>query len=241
MQDRAPEAVEGEARTFSPSQENTPSSQAKRKIQEALQTRLDVAQIPYIFKQATLDDFDEPIRREVEAWLETYWQNTLYIWGDVGTGKTHLAAAVTNRLVRKYDEWGRFIITTDLLLRIQESFGEKGVKPCKDWLHSFRAFHGDDGEDYDDAPHMWASALEASFIVLDDIATEYASEWAKARLFLLVNHRYNAATSTILTTNLDPQKLSERIGDRTVSRLMHGATVIHLTGKDRRLGDAPGT
>lgn len=204
---------------------------------EAEAKREEAAQVPDRFYEACLPDFDDKIRALIQQWDDT--GGTLYIWGDVGTGKSHLAAAVMHARIAE-GKWGRFIITTELLLRIQESFGEKHVRPCKDWLHSFRMFNQDENEDYDDAPHMWASALDAPCIVLDDIATEYATDWAKARLFLLVNHRYNAASRTIITTNLDPQVLSERIGDRTVSRLMHGATVIHLTGQDRRLGDAPG-
>ena len=46
---------------------------------------------------------------------------------------------------------------------------------------------------------------------------------------------------TIFTSNLKPDDLKERIGDRTVSRIVEMCDVVELVGTDRRLQNAKKT
>ncbi len=63
----------------------------------------------------------------------------------------------------------------------------------------------------------------ARFLVLDDLGGERADEMAGEALFELINERQNRRF-TIVTTNLDPDRVSARYGEnaaRAVARIMH--------------------
>ena len=56
------------------------------------------------------------------------------------------------------------------------------------------------------------------------------------QLYSIVNSRYEAERAIIATTNLMPDELSERLGARTVSRLVEiCGDPITLAGADKRL------
>ena len=55
---------------------------------------------------------------------------------------------------------------------------------------------------------------------IDDLGAEKRSDWVLEQLYALVNERYEAQRSMLVTTNLDQQQLEEQIGSRTVSRLV---------------------
>ena len=56
------------------------------------------------------------------------------------------------------------------------------------------------------------------------------------QLYALINERYEAQRSVLVTTNLSHEKLEEQIGSRTVSRLTQICDEIPLFGDDRRYG-----
>src|SRR5919106_1461279 len=84
----------------------------------------------------------------------------------------------------------------------------------------------------------------------DDLGAEKRSDWVLEQLYALINERYEAQRSILVTTNLDEAALEEQIGPRTVSRLVEiCGDPLPLFGQDRRydvrsaggpLGGAPG-
>ena len=91
-----------------------------------------------------------------------------------------------------------FVNTVDLLDEIRESF-----KLEQDEM----------------AVGIEAIAAQVDLLVLDDIGAERVTDWVLERLYKLVNRRYMDCCSTIVTTNLDEQKLSDRVSYPLVSRL----------------------
>ena len=61
-------------------------------------------------------------------------------------------------------------------------------------------------------------------LIVDDLGVESATEWAKEKLFQLLNHRYVSRLPTIVTTNIPLQRQEARIS----SRLMQGDMVQHI-------------
>lgn len=78
------------------------------------------------------------------------------------------------------------------------------------------------------------SLVSPTWVVLDDLGAEKATEWTMERLFMLVNQRWLQEKPTIVTTNLTRPDLEAAVGARTASRLMDDATIILLEGGDRR-------
>lgn len=143
--------------------------------------------------------------------------SNLYIYGNVGTGKTMLAAATSRILV---DQGCRVRFTS--MWRILDAI-KKGFD-----------------EGYDPLP----AYQRAEILVLDDFGKESPTDFALERIFALVDERYGRMLPTIITTQYERPDLGRRLaknGDKDtaqaiVSRLLQDCRTIELTGGDRRLG-----
>ncbi|MHB1355320.1 MAG: ATP-binding protein [Anaerolineae bacterium] len=131
--------------------------------------------------------------------------NWLLIRGTYGVGKTHLAAAVANRVAR-LGKSVMFVVVADLLDYLRATF-----QPGK-------------GISYD---QRFNEIRRAWLLVLDDMGTQNASPWAREKLFQILNHRYQGGLSTVLTIS---QADWEALDDRLKSRLGDSAvcTVVDL-------------
>jgi DNA replication protein DnaC len=161
--------------------------------------------IPSRFRRAKLADLDADVQEQLRAWLASDSGANLIITGPVGTGKSHAAAAVLREIARA-------------------GVGVSFVPLCE-MLDSFR-------------PGGPADALEKlrfGVALIDDIGTEKPSEFTAEHIFTVLNRRWLDETTTIVTTNLPAVELEAALGERTFSRLGHGATVLALRGPDRRL------
>jgi DNA replication protein DnaC len=120
--------------------------------------------------------------------------NWLLIRGPYGVGKTHLAAAVANRVAR-LGKSVMFVVVADLLDYLRATF-----QPGK-------------GISYD---QRFNEIRRAWLLVLDDMGTQNASPWAREKLFQILNHRYQGGLSTVITIS---QADWEGLDDRLKSRL----------------------
>ncbi len=116
----------------------------------------------------------------------------LVLCGASGCGKTHIAAAVVNRLLER-GEPALFVVVPDLLDHLRSAY-----QPGADVR-------------YDE---LFERVRNARVLVLDDLGTQSPTPWAQEKLFQLVNHRFNARLPTIVTTNLLPEQMDERLRTR---------------------------
>jgi DNA replication protein DnaC len=135
----------------------------------------------------------------------------LWIQGDVGTGKTTLAMLVSKAAL----DAGRSVAIYSLprlLNLLRESMdSEKGMVDFMDRLTAVDLLH------------------------LDDLGAENQTDWVLEQLYSIVNSRYEAERAIVATTNLMPDELAERLGARTVSRLVEiCGDLIPLYGEDKR-------
>ena len=140
----------------------------------------------------------------------------LWIQGDVGTGKTTLAMLVSKAAL----DAGRSVAIYSLprlLNLLRESMdSEAGMVDFMDRLTAVDLLH------------------------LDDLGAENQTDWVLEQLYSIVNARYEAERAIVATTNLMPDELSERLGARTVSRLVEiCGDLIPLYGEDKRLEIRP--
>ena len=80
-------------------------------------------------------------------------------------------------------------------------------------------------ETFDDGSEASLSTLldrlaAVELLHIDDVGAEQSSPWVLEQLYTIVNTRYEDGRAIVLTTNLDPPRLREQIGERTVSRLI---------------------
>jgi DNA replication protein DnaC len=116
----------------------------------------------------------------------------LLLSGVSGCGKTHIAAAIVNRLVER-GEPALFVVVPDLLDHLRAAY-----QPGADI-------------GYDD---LFERVRNAPVLVLDDLGTQAQTPWAQEKLFQLINHRFNGRLPTVVTTNLLPEQIDERLRTR---------------------------
>ena len=148
--------------------------------------------------------------------------------GDNGVGKTHLAVGVLRELVETKGARGQFWDFHELIREIKSSY---------------------DPETKTTELQVLEPVVETDVLLLDDLGAWKMTDWMNDTLFYILNSRYMAKRSTIITTNFedaDKEKvlaadhlrrkeyLVERIGQRLRSRLMEMCVVVPLTGADWR-------
>ncbi len=121
-------------------------------------------------------------------------QGWIVLVGPVGSGKTHLACAIANERLSQ-GEPVFYVSAADLLDHLRAAFS-----PGSD-------------VSYDD---LFSQVRNTPLLVLDDVSTEGASEWARQKLEQILNHRYNLRLPTVITTDVAPDELDPGVSERFV-------------------------
>jgi len=196
--------------------------------ERAGQARLTEANIPRRYQHCTLDSFtayNESLARGVAQARRVAdsfpaISRGLFLEGQPGVGKTHLAVAVLKEVMRRSGARGLFYDTRDLLRVIRSTY-DPSIRTTE--LQVLRP------------------VMQAELLVLDDLGAEKTSEWVEETMNLIVNTRYNERRVTIFTSNYpdipddtDPNSLLFRIGDRMRSRLHEMCEFVVLDAADFR-------
>lgn len=220
-------------------------AEKQRKAQEQMQERIRKAylrsEMPERWKNYTLDKFETcdadtqnakgRITKFVAWFTEAYKSGTtnrntngLMLLGNSGTGKTHLAAAALNEIIRSNP--GIPVIGStmgEMLGKLKATYDENATTAEEEVLRLY---------------------TQIPLLLIDDLGSEQITEWAIDRIFAIVNGRYNAALPTIITSNYATDKaLAKRLtppsGDTTagakiVDRLAEMCSRIKLDGQSYR-------
>lgn len=189
---------------------------------------LDTAELPPKLRRHGLDDYPSlaPMVAKLRRWQPASRSAgvNLLLWGDIGTYKTSLGAA---------------------LLREHLADGGSGLfLRCRAFLARIRASYGDGASADDQRASEWTlvkAAASPGLLLLDDIPSDL-STWAQGILFDLLDARDLHERATILTTNLDLAATEASLGKRTFDRFRGGAVepvtgeqfVIRLQGASQR-------
>lgn len=171
------------------------------------------------FRDKTFENFDRGIAGVVRAYSRAveFARNPrgwLILYGGYGCGKTHLAAAIANEVLKMNSEV-LFTVVPDLLDHLRSTFGP----------HSEIAYD----ERFD-------QVRRAKLLILDDLGTENATPWAREKLYQIINHRYNYALPTVITSNRDPKEIDPRILSRMEDVALCPERIMIEAADYRRLG-----
>lgn len=134
----------------------------------------------------------------------------LLLFGNVGTGKTFLAACVANALI------------------------DKGV-PCL--VTNFARIANTVQGLFEGRQEYYDSLNKFPLLVLDDLSAERKTEYMQEIVYNVIDARYRAKLPLIVTTNLTREELmhpADVTYQRIFSRLFEMCTPIEVAGKDRR-------
>lgn len=210
----------------------------ERKRQEELsariQTLLGKSGIKKRFMKRTFDAFiaDTPERERslniAKRYVSTFDERKangegLYFEGTVGTGKTHLAAAISLALLNK----GVPVIcktSNNLLLDVKKTFDYGEIGTEAQVLNLYKS---------------------VDLLVIDDLGKEQCSEWSVTTLYTIINDRYEDMKPTIITTNYDcdsllaaltPKGCDDTKAAAIISRLKETSYVVTMAWNDYRIG-----
>ena len=126
----------------------------------------------------------------------------LTLFGRTGTGKTHLAVAIAEMQLAQ----GRPVFFAF-------------VPELMDYLRY--TFQPNSGVAYD---RVFDDVRNTPLLILDDLGSEYRSDWAEEKLYQIIVHRHNLRIPTVITTSLvvteTPGPIFSRIQDPSTGRLI---------------------
>ena len=138
----------------------------------------------------------------------------LLIFGEgTGNGKT-TAAAYLAGLISQTATTFRFIQVPTLILRTRGTWN---------------AARGEAAED-----DILDDMLKPGVLILDDLGAEQLSQTSSAFLYAVLDGRWANNKKTIFTSNLTPEQIIQRYGDKIASRVLSGRQV-EFTGSDKRV------
>ena len=114
-------------------------------------------------------------------------QGWLALWGATGGGKTALAAAIANERIADGLP-ALYMVVPDLL------------------DHLRAAYSADSGLPY---ARLFEQVRSAPLLILDDLDAGNPTEWAREKLFQLLNYRRQAELPTVITTTAPSESLPE--------------------------------
>ena len=104
------------------------------------------------------------------------------------------------------------------------------------FVENMRAYH----TTFDDSKESYLSpVLDCDLLVIDDLGTEsILKNITLEYLYLVLNERMISGKHTLVTTNLTPNDLASRYGERTASRLFDKRVAYAVPFPDEDLRDA---
>lgn len=152
----------------------------------------------------------------------------LLLVGQVGTGKTMLAAAIV-----------RYICEN---CKVSDNNAEKcylnqlsGVYSPYFFTTAISLLSNARSEMLNNSSATVQRCKSAKLLVIDDIGTSTAAtDFQQTTLLDIIDSRYNEEKPTIITTNLNAAELPKAIGQRSYDRIKDGATIITINEESHR-------
>lgn len=171
----------------------------------------------------TMDDkLGEPVRSymgsllaELRAYAEEFDRSSesLMLFGNAGLGKTHAALAIAGIVLEK-DFDVIYVSSPDFFSKLEA-------------LH----FSADPGGEEET---LLQTAAGADLLILDDLGTEFNSNFFLSTLYSLLNNRLGAHLPTIVTTNITDGALLEKLYTEKISSRLSAFVPCLFAGQDIR-------
>lgn len=171
----------------------------KRQKRFQQQKMLSKSGVPKIYLTKTTKDFTITEQNNQATYALNNPNDSYYIFGECGTGKTFLASLITKEVVVKRDIQPYFLTTNEIIHLLNP------YKPAPK---------------FDDQPILTRHQIyNSSMLVIDDLGVENPSPLNNSIMFDLINHRYNENLQTIITSNFEIKTLQKRLGSYEGGRL----------------------
>jgi DNA replication protein DnaC len=183
-----------------------------------LNERLLDAGIPDRFMGCTLDNWSAEASAQVQAlaacggFVEAFGENfavgrSAMLLGTVGTGKTHLGAAMLQAVIREHAHdglRGLYATAGSIIRDVKATFGNRGRTEAD----------------------VYADLIRPDLLVIDEVGVQHGTDFERQVLFEVINGRYEKIKPTIVVSNLGVTELRQCLGDRAVDRLRDKSGIV---------------
>ena len=143
----------------------------------------------------------------------THSENLLLI-GKTGTGKTHISTAIAKAVIAK-----GYSVLYDSAQNIVSAYENDRFR-----------------NGYSQTEPEAAKYLECELLIIDDLGTEFVTQFTVSTLYNLINTRSNRGLCTIISTNLSAEELASHYEGRIYSRIVGSDyKVLFFSGRDHRI------
>lgn len=137
----------------------------------------------------------------------------LFLYGDVGVGKTFLSNCIAKDLIEAGFSVLYFSAPTLFNTLAQGTFDKNDA----------------------DAKNMYEYVFDCDLLIIDDLGTELTNTFIASQLFTCVNERLLSKRSTLISTNLSLDTLADLYTERSFSRITSNYIMLKLIGDDIRI------
>jgi DNA replication protein DnaC len=186
--------------------------------ERTLNERLLDAAIPDRFTGCTLSNWSAREPAQIQAlaacggFVEAFDENfsvgrSAMLLGTVGTGKTHLSAAMLQAVIREYAHdglRGLYATAGSIIRDVKATFGNRGRTEAD----------------------VYADLIRPDLLVIDEVGVQHGTDFERQVLFEVINGRYEKIKPTIVVSNLGVTELRQCLGDRAVDRLRDKSGIV---------------
>lgn len=185
--------------------------------QAAVRKLMQRAEISPRFEHCTFDGFEAVMPAQVRAlevcraYADSFADavasgRCLILRGNPGTGKNHLAVAITKQVLAQ-GYTALHATAYEIVCRIRETWGRR--QP------------GDQTEQ-----DVTRALGEVDLLVIDEVGRQYGTEGEQIHLFHVIDHRYRLLKPTIVISNKAPEEIRAYLGDAAYDRLREGGGLL---------------
>ncbi|MCL6455082.1 MAG: ATP-binding protein [Alicyclobacillus sp.] len=198
-------------------------AEERHREQERIERLFQTSGLPARWRHRTFDGFQrtdanrdafDRAKQYADGFDATEGRGLLFT-GSVGTGKTHLAAAITMQLISR-GHWVVFGTITSLLNDIRHTYDDDARESMADVLRRLK---------------------RCELLVIDDLGKERVTDWVEEVVFEVINARYDDNKALVVTTNLPLRAVREnypRVGEALVDRILEMCQGVRMMGESWR-------
>lgn len=216
-------------------QEEQRKASEAQKLQDAqdawqlkqIEKRIGVSKIPKRFQGKTVSGYMVDAGNEQQAYaVERIKQyafefsggnhsgRCLALLGNAGTGKTHLACAVGNHVMKNCNGQARFTSVSEINRLVREAKSYSSDISESDVIEAFGGY---------------------DLLIIDEVGVQSGTEAESRALFDVFNERYQNMKPTILISNLAPAEFVQAVGGRIADRVKEdGGEVLIFNWESHR-------